>query len=76
MFERERARVQGLFVFFGGLRRVRKNPSGEEEEKIRSKSVNTEPTIGLNNGRIRREESVKKKPTMVLSKLSLNFEEP
>jgi len=69
-------REKGLFVcFFGGFRRVRKDPSGGNEERIRSKSVKTEPTIGPNKGRIRSEESVKKKPTMVLSKLSLNFEE-
>jgi hypothetical protein len=54
---------------------VRKDPSGGDEERIRSKSVKTEATIGLNKGRIRSEESVKKEPTMVLSKPSLNFEE-
>jgi hypothetical protein len=64
-----------LFVRFGGFRRVRKDPSGGDEDSTRSKSLKTEPTIGLNEGRIRSEESVKKKPTMVLSKLSLNFEE-
>ncbi len=54
---------------------MRKDPSGGDEERIRSKSVKTEATIGLNKGRIRSEESVKKEPTMVLSKPSLNFEE-
>jgi hypothetical protein len=70
-----REREREFRVCFGGLCRVRKDPSGGDEERIRSKSVKTEPTIGLNKGRIRSEESVKKIPTMVLSKLSLNFEE-